>query len=155
MFLPHGFIIEQKISELVSLLSKPEGLVVLGCSRASPVTQRTRLCVLDLNLKMTRSVHSKADINITPLAIVAPHTMRGRLLLLHLFWMCRKNSYPTPQRRACQLNQKPISGQSSHPVCTHSELKLISPARPVFFCLFLCSATKCRRFIIQTSQGFV
>lgn len=50
----------ENLIELVSLLSKPEGLAVAGCSRASPVTQRTRLYVQDLNLKMTRSVHSKS-----------------------------------------------------------------------------------------------
>lgn len=111
---------------------------------------------LDMNLQITWSTHfsSRLIFNLIPAGNCCTSHTAGLPSTVAPVLNLQENSHPDPKEKSLSIKPgadlwsiKPPSMRS------HCELKLklISPARPIFF----CSATKCRRFIIQTSQGFV
>lgn len=124
--------------------------------RKGSVTQRNQLCVpkgLDTNLK---------DNMVSVLHIIVDIQYHSHWQLVYL-WHCRVAFYcctcaefagkliSSPKEKSMSIKPEADLWSIKPPsMRSHSELKLklISQARPIFF---FCSATKCRRFIIQTS----
>lgn len=127
--------------------------------RKGPVTQRNKWGVPegpDMNLKITWSVHFKSELifNITTIGNCCTSDTAGSLSAVAPVLKLQENSYPRPKGKSLSIKLEADLWSIKPPsMCSQCELKLklISPARPIFF----CSATKCRGFIIQTSQGFV
>lgn len=141
--------------EMICLLPKPEVLAVSGSGRKSAATQRNRFCIQDMNLKITWWMHFKTRwiFNITPSGHCCTSYTIALLYLNAPVLNLQENSYPNPKEKSFSIKPE-ANPWSIKPPSMHSlwiKIKTDIPSKASIF----CSDTKCRRFIIQTSQGFV
>lgn len=140
LFLPHGFMIEQKISWNCFLFYQNQKCWRWWAKAERVQLHRNRLCVQDMNLKITCSMHFKSWVifNITPSGNCCTSPTAGLPSTVAPVLNLQENSYPNPKEKSLSIKPEAdlwsIKPPSMHSLWIKIKIDIPSKASVFLFC---------------------